>query len=143
MDDKTMLGRLSDQLKRHEGVELKPYVCPAGYLTIGVGRNIQDNGISMEEAEILLLNDIDRCWMQAKTLPGWDSMNEARRAVLVNMVFNMGLPRVQGFKKMLAALEDEDYAAATREMLDSRWARQVGDRATELAEQMAYGGWRQ
>ena len=132
--------RLREMLIRHEGMRLKPYRCPAGKLTIGVGRNLEDVGISEDEAFYLLDNDIRRAEATAAECAGrhgvlWEGLPEDARLVLLNMAFNLGY-RLGGFRKMFAALRKGDYEDAAREMLDSRWARQVGQRAIELAEIM-------
>jgi lysozyme len=124
-------------IKKHEGLRLSPYKCTSGKLTIGYGRNIEDNGISKQEAEIMLFNDISSCEGELDLkIPIWRDLSEPRRAVLVNMVFNLGYPRFSKFKKMLKAIKEKDFNRAAAEMLDSRWARQVGNRAIELAEIM-------
>ena len=129
------MKKLIDQLIRHEGMRLRPYKCPAGKLTIGVGRNIEDNGITEAEAIILLMNDIERCkWEIETAFPWFTRLNSARYDVLVNMCFNMGVSRLSSFRKMLKALQDDDYETAAIEGLDSRWARQVGKRAEELMQ---------
>ena len=134
------MKELIKQLIEHEGIELKPYKCPAGYWTIGVGRNLQENGISEVEAMILLMNDIERCQGEVDTaMPFAQSLSKARYNVLINMCFNMGISRLLGFRKMSAALRRGDYAGAAIEGLDSRWARQVGDRAVELMKIMKEG----
>ena len=128
-----MMKELMDQIIRHEGMRLKPYKCTSGKLTIGVGRNIEDNGITEAEALILLMNDIERCKWEVETAFSWfTKLDTARYDVLVNMCFNMGISRLWSFKKMLAALKKGDYKTAAIEGLDSRWARQVGNRAIEL-----------
>ena len=134
------MKELIDQLIRHEGICLKPYKCPAGKWTIGIGRNIEDNGITEAEAIILLMNDIERCKWEVETAFPWVSgLNTARYYVLVNMCFNMGISRLSSFKKMLTALRDGDYNTTSIEGLDSRWARQVGNRAIELMQTMKKG----
>ena len=65
----------------------------------------------------------------------------ARQAVIENMIFNLGLTRFRGFKKMIKAIEDYDYLEAAKQMLDSKWSRQVGNRSIELAEMMSSGEW--
>lgn len=138
--DETMCKKAIEMLKRHEGLRLRPYLCPAGKLTIGYGRNLEDNGISRAEAEELLYNDYYRCKDELKQFAFWDALDECRQDVLVNMVFNMGLTRLMGFKKMLNALAMGDPCLAADEMLDSKWARDdVPARATELAALMRAG----
>jgi len=132
--------RLKKALVRHEGLRLKPYTCTANKLTIGVGRNIQDNGISEAEAMLLLENDIDAIVRDLnRALPWWQQLDEARREVLANMVFNMGIGTVLTFKNTLAAVRAGDYKKAAALMLQSKWATQVGNRAKELAAQMETG----
>lgn len=133
------IGRVAELIKKHEGLRLKPYKCSAGKLTIGYGRNLEDRGISPYEAETLLHNDIQDCYAQCIKLPFWNRLNEARQAVLIDMCFNLGISRLKGFKKMLAAVDRGDYATAAKEMLDSAWAFQVKTRAVELAEIMKTG----
>ena len=138
-----MSRRLEHQLIRHEGLKLKPYVCPAGKLTIGIGRNLEANGISEEEALFLLRNDLE--WVKAgldRNVPWWRSLDEVRQAVLQNMAFNLGIGGLLGFKKFLSALQNGVYTTAAAEMLDSRWADQVGPRAIELSEMVKFGEWR-
>ena len=129
------------QLKTDEGLRLKPYHCTAGALTIGYGRNLDAVGITEAEADIMLRADIEIAERGAQALVGnvWDSLSPARKAVLINMTFNLGRTRLAAFKNFLAALSVADYDTAADEMLDSRWARQVGDRATRLSDAMRRG----
>lgn len=136
--------RLKAMLVRHEGLRLKPYRDTVGKLTIGVGRNLDDCGISNEEAAVLLDNDITRVWQElTKKLPFFGALSADRQNALVDMAFNLGLaallPPGKAFYKMLAAMEHADFEGAAREMLSSAWARQVGDRAGELAGIMLRG----
>ncbi len=126
-------------IKKHEGLRLKPYRCSSQKITIGYGRNLQDNGITLEEAEAMLQHDVGAAIKEAKSLPFFESLNEPRQAVIVDMLFNMGLPRFGMFKKMIAAIECEHWHVAANEMLNSRWARQVGKRANTLSEMMRLG----
>lgn len=134
-----MIESLEDMLIRHEGLRLKPYRDSVGKLTIGVGRNLDDVGITEEEARYLLKNDIQKAVVEAKRFRWYAKLNNPRKQAIIDMIFNLGPSRFLGFKKMLAALEAGDYEAAAREMLDSKWAQQVGRRATELAEIMRTG----
>ena len=135
-----MEERLIKLLITHEGLRLKPYRDTVGKLTIGVGRNLDDVGITEEEALYLLTNDIKRVldFLKGK-LPYWNEFTETRKMALVDMCFNLGPGGFLSFKKMLASLENGDYEQAAREMLDSKWARQVGRRAEKLAEMMRKG----
>ncbi len=129
-----MIDAITADLKRDEGLRPKPYRCSAGKLTIGYGRNIEDVGITEDEAEILLDHDI----RQARTdldhaLPWWRDLPASWQRGLVNMRFNLGLTRLLGFKRMLAALQAGDGDRAADEALDSKWAQQVGARARRVA----------
>lgn len=124
-----------DDLKRDEGLRLKPYRDTVGKLTIGYGRNLDDVGITEDEAEYMLEGDIEHVLEQLdRTLPWWNDLNESRKRALVNMAFNLGIGGLLKFKKMLAALKAGDYEHAAVEALDSRWAKQVGQRADRIAE---------
>lgn len=128
------------QLKVDEGVKLKPYRDTVGKLTIGVGRNLDDVGISMAEVDALLDNDIATAEATAKTLfPTFDSLSDARKAVVVNMAFNLGQHRLAGFVRFREAVSKGEFEAAAKHMLDSGWASQVGNRAQRLAKQMRDG----
>jgi lysozyme len=133
---------LEDQLIDHEGLELKPYRCTAEKLTIGVGRNIEDRGITEDEARYLLKNDIkiveDELLEKKPVVAGLDSV---RQRVLVDMGFNLGIPTLLKFQNMWAAIEEEDFQTAADEAMDSRWAKQVGRRAERLCQAMATGEW--
>lgn len=131
-----------DLLKKHEGLRLKPYRCSAGKLTIGYGRNLDDVGISEEEAEMLLLNDLLTANIEVENRFLWfQELDEVRKAVVVNMIFNLGIARFSAFKKTISLIEEGSYSEAAQEMLDSRWANQVGSRANELSEMMRTGLW--
>lgn len=119
-------------LRAHEGLRLKPYKCTAGKLTIGYGRNLEDNGITENEAEILLATDIQNAYKEVSKFEFWNRLTLDRKAVLVDMCFNMGISKLKTFKKFLSALERANYNVAADEMLDSKWARQVGSRAQDL-----------
>jgi lysozyme len=138
--DLVNLQRLWEQLVHHEGLRLKPYRCSAGKLTIGVGRNLEDVGLTEEEALLLLGNDISRVITELdQNIPAFSSLDEIRKRVLVDMGFNLGINRLMKFRRMLAALEAGDWSQAAVEMMDSRWARQVGSRAERLKLMMETG----
>jgi len=126
-----------EQIKLDEGLRLKPYQCTANKFTIGFGRNIEDNGITEDEAEYLLMNDIKST--QDELLANFEwfvTLGAPKQGVLINMCFNLGLTRFKRFKKMIAAIEMGDYNEAAEQMLDSKWARQVGNRAIRLSNAM-------
>lgn len=135
-----MIEQLRDLLTKHEGLRLKPYKDTVGKLTIGVGRNLEDVGISKEEALFLLENDIARVVAQCRQSFLWfDFLSPERQAAIANMVFNLGLRGFMGFKNMIAAIEKGDFDMAAIEMLDSEWSAQVGKRATELSHMIKDG----
>lgn len=131
---------LKQQLTRHEGLRLKPYKDTVGKLTIGVGRNLDDVGLFADEIDLMLTNDINRSIKDLTDhLSWWNSLDEARRLVLANMAFNLGIARLMGFHKMLTALQSGDYQKAADEMKESEWYKQTGVRALELVNQMRNG----
>tara|TARA_R100000234_G_C4955463_1_gene159313 strand:+ start:155 stop:565 length:411 start_codon:yes stop_codon:yes gene_type:complete len=130
--------RLSKQLLYHEGIRLKPYRCSADKLTIGIGRNIEDVGITEEEAFYLLNNDIKKVVEQCQRNFEWfDGLNDLRKEAIVNLVFNMGFGKFLQFKKTIKHIENEEFELAGAELLDSRYAQQVGQRAIDVANQLA------
>ena len=126
-------------LEIDEGLKLKPYRCTAGKLTIGYGRNLEDRGITIAEAEYLLQNDVECFHAQLSKFPAFAKLNEARQAVLINMAFNLGVDGLRNFKMMWAAISLDNYQGAAVQMLQSKWAGQVGERAKRLAEIMRRG----
>ena len=128
-----------EQLKIDEGFRGKPYKCTEGKTTIGYGRNLDDNPLTESEAEYLLQNDLNKVLKDVVRLPYYSKLNTKRRSVIINMVYDLGITRFKKFIKMNAALTVSDYELAAIEMLDSKWAVQVGDRATRLSKQMSRG----
>jgi len=126
-----------DDLKRDEGLRLKPYLCTAGKTTIGYGRNLSDRGITREEADFLLANDYISTKIQLRNnLDFYDDLPENVQSALINMAFNMGVLGLLRFKRMLYAMERGDFDEAALEALKSLWARQVGARADRIAKQI-------
>lgn len=141
-DNSCSMSSLTDQLIRDEAVRLKPYRDSVGKLTIGIGRNLDDKGISLDEAKVLLSDDIAEVTQQlADHLPWTTELDEPRRGVLLNMAFNLGTIGLLGFHNTLTLISEGHYDEAATAMLESRWASQVGARATRLAEQMRTGQW--
>ena len=131
--------KASQYTKKFEGLNLLPYTCPTGHLTIGYGHNLEE-GITLEMAETLLQADLRLAEMEVSSKVAYfNKLDEARQFVLVDMCFNMGLKKLFTFKKFFAALLKRDYPVAAREMLNSKWAVQVGNRAKKLAEIMRTG----
>lgn len=120
-------------LKHCEGYSDKPYMDTVEKITIGWGRNLSDNGISVDEAELMFQNDLKRALTDLNPFPWFVNSPENVQAALVNMSFNLGITRLLGFKRMIAAINEKNYTLAAREALDSKWASQVGRRATDIA----------
>lgn len=142
------MDKLVKMLRRHEG-EVKTngrhlaYRCPAGYWTIGIGRNIDPEnglGLSDDEVDYLLSNDITRVIKElGSAFPWFSDLDEARRDAMIDICFNVGLPRLKGFEKALEAMGRADYEKAADEFLNSKWARQVGNRAIEVTDMIRQG----
>lgn len=131
---------LLQDLKRDEGMLLKPYRDTVGKLTIGIGRNLDDVGISENEALSLAKSDIFKVTGGLDVaLPWWRTMSEPRQRALANMAFNLGVTGLLGFRKALQALQDGNFNQAASEFLDSKWAVQVGDRSKRVAEMIREG----
>ena len=151
----TLMNRIKAQLVRYEGLRLKPYRCTAGKLTIGIGRNLDDCGISHIEAYVLLENDIQNCEKQLlDEIPEiYNGLDEVRKSVLLSMCISipqsrfaplrepcyLGIGGLLEFNNTLAFIAAGDWERAANNMLVSRWAKQVGRRAIELSELMRKG----
>jgi lysozyme len=131
------------QLKADEGVIPHAYQDSEGYWTIGCGRLIDKRlggCLSDDEINYLLNNDLFRADKEARSLfAGFDRLSDARKAVLISMAFNLGQTRLAGFQRLREAVKELDWEQAAAEMLDSKWAAQVGQRAQRLAQQMRTG----
>jgi len=147
-----MTTTLRKMLILHEGLRQKAYddataktLRPGktleGKLTIGVGRNLTDRGLTRSEIDFMLDHDIDRATRGAAIYPWFSALNEPRQAVCVSMVFCCGPNGWRGFKKTHLALSKSRWDTAAIELLDSRFAEQVGDRALHLAEMLRTGRW--
>ena len=124
-------------LKLHEGYRQYPYTDSLGIVTIGYGRNLESRGLTESEATYLLEQDVDQA--EEYLHKGYDyyyELSGERKAVMIDMMVNLGATRLRSFRKMHEALEDQDYEVAALEMLDSKWARQVGTRAITLSKIM-------
>ena len=134
------MATLVDQLILHEGLQLKPYSDTTGHLTIGVGRNLSDVGISEDEARFLLAHDLQWCERRLRQYWPWtDQLDSIRRRVLLDMLFNLGLAKFTQFQKFLTLCEVQSFGRAAEEMLESLWAHQVGRRAERLSGMMRTG----
>lgn len=135
-------ARLSKQLEIDEGRRRRIYLDNANppRWTGGVGRNLSDRGFSDDEIDLMLKNDIDEAVRIAKGLiPAYDQLDDVRQEVVCNMAFNLGIVRLGGFKRFLAAVNRHDYQSAATEMQDSAWYTQVGARAKRLVQAMREG----
>ena len=136
------MSKLVEMLRLHEGVRYKVYLCSEGYETIGVGRNISEGGLglSKDEVEFLLVNDIKRVQDELTRNFSWFlDLNEARRDAMVDICFNLGLTRLRSFANALEAMSYGQYEIAANEFMDSRWSQQVGNRAVEVTEMIRTG----
>jgi lysozyme len=137
--------KATDQIKQDEGLVLHAYQDHLGFDTIGYGRLIdrrKGGGISEEEALYLLKNDVSaRLSVLENAIPFFARLDDARKAVLLNMSFQLGIAGLLKFKSTLAFIEDGDFENASANMLKSLWAKQTPQRAKRLAEQMRTGQW--
>ncbi|CAB4151553.1 COG3772 Phage-related lysozyme (muraminidase) [uncultured Caudovirales phage] len=133
------MKNLKDWIKKQEAFKSHPYLDTVGKLTIGWGRNIEDNGISKDEADYLFDNDFARCQRELAPFPWYVNSPQNVQDALMNMCFNLGIGRLLGFRKMIMALTAKDYTKAAIEALDSKWAEQVGQRAKDVALMMRQG----
>ena len=137
------MEKLIKMLKRHEGTETHAYECSEGKITVGVGRNIDQQGgmgLSDDEIDYLLQNDIERVIKELSSeYPWFNSLDDVRKDAIVDISFNLGQTRLRLFKRALAAMEAGDYTEASTEFLDSKWAKQVGGRALELTDMISSG----
>ena len=154
-------AHLLEELVKHEGLRLQVYQDTLGIDTIGIGRNLKDRGISKEELDELDIPTIDHVYEYGITEayamvlaendvqiveeellrahPCVEDLDAVRQLVLVDMAFNMGVPRLCKFKKMWNAVHEKKFDIAAKEMLDSRWANQVKSRSVKLANSMHNG----
>ena len=131
---------LKDQLRIDEGVRQFPYVDTRGKITVGVGHNLTDNGLSDDEINYLLDNDIDHAVDELdKNFSWWRAMTDNRQQALTNFCFNVGIGTVLTFKNTMAHMQAGDYQAAANSILQSKWALQVHDRANRIADQIRNG----
>jgi lysozyme len=135
-------------IKKHEGLRLKPYQCTEGRWTVGYGHNLDSHRepvpeiISLQEAEDYFEADLAAAIHACVLLvPGWDLLDDVRQAVMIDMAFNLGPFGLENFKNMLTAISEKDWQLAALEMLNSRWAGQVDNRAIELARMMETVEW--
>ena len=146
---------ITQRLVLHEGCVLKPYRCTEGYLTIGVGRNLETNPLTVEEKRVcgdymhgitknaafyLLRNDIDRVLEDCtKKIPFWTNLDDDRKYALLDMSFQLGIKGVLKFKRMLGAMGVGNWKEAAEQCLDSKYAQQTPNRAKRIARTIETG----
>lgn len=133
-----MMAKLRRSLVEHEGFKRIPYVDTVGKITIGIGYNLTDRGLSDDWINHQYLQDVTYFYIHLSNFPWFGKLNEDRQIVLIDMCF-MGLKRFLEFKNMIDALEKENYQQAAYEMLNSEWAHEVKNRAAQLAQGMLTG----
>jgi len=129
------LDRVKKLIEENEDRTLRPYVCTSGKITIGVGRNLTDVGISWDEADTLFAIDVNKAYFSLCRIfrkEGFLNLPEIIQEVLMDMCFNLGETRFRGFVKMIDAVKAEDWSKMIDEMVDSRWYKQVPERASKL-----------
>jgi lysozyme len=138
------MSNLTEMLRRHEGCETHAYSCTANRLTIGCGRNIDPaGGLGLSEDEIIYLleNDITRCVKELEGFPWFPELVGARRDAMIDICFNLGISRLKLFKLALAAMGNHDYNTAAAEFINSKWSKQTGNRAIEVALMIKTGNY--
>lgn len=131
---------LIDTLVRHEGLRHKPYEDTTGHISIGVGRNLDGMGLSDDEIFYMLQNDITRCERElTNAFPWYSHLNSPRQEAMINLAFNLGIPRLRGFRNAIRAMAVKDFEEAADHFLDSKWAKQVGKRAFEVTYMIRTG----
>lgn len=124
----------AEMIMQHEGFRGQMYKCSEGYWTIGYGLNLEADGITKEEAEIILVNRIIRCLDDLESFRWWEGLNDARKAAITNMRYQLGATGFRKFKKTLQYLELSLFAHAANEMLNSLWAKQTPNRAADISK---------
>ena len=140
MNNYSLLDAVSKVLKEHEGWRSTPYKCSLGYTTVGYGRNLDTNPLTPEEGEYLLNSDLKKTFASLdRILPDWEAYEFTRQVALIDMMYQLGPSRFGGFTKMLNAIENDDWDTASKECLDSLYAKQVPNRAKKIAHWLEMG----
>jgi len=134
MDVKTLI-------EQHEGRRRKPYKCTAGKTSIGIGRNLDDVGLSDDEIDYLFANDLRRAQDAASKYPWFAELSEVRQAAIIDMIFNLGPSRFAGFRNFIQAMSQKQYSWAAAELKDSRWFSQVGRRGPRIVSMILTNDW--
>ncbi len=125
---------VKERIKQHEGKRHTPYMDSEGILTVGYGRNLEAIPFSDDEIDLMFENDFRAAVDRAESFFVYHALNEVRRGVLIEMIFQMGAKGVAKFVKFLDAAAEGDWQRAHDEMLNSRWANQTPERAEKLAK---------
>jgi lysozyme len=133
------MENLLKMLRLHEGVKHTVYLDSVGIETIGVGRNLKERGLSDDEIDYLLVNDVNICKAEAKEFDWYEDLNTVRREAILNLLFNLGRSRFGQFKMAIAGLQRQDYDEAADQFWDSRWRTQVGKRAEDICHMIRTG----
>ena len=133
------MQNLIKMLRQHEGVRNTVYLDSLGIETIGVGRNLKEVGLSDDEIDYLLSNDVARCKAEADKFYWYGELDSVRQEAILNLLFNLGRPRFTGFVKAITALANHDYELSADEFYDSRWRTQVGQRAEDICHMIRTG----
>lgn len=134
-------GKAANYITDNEGYRRDMYLDSEGIPTIGIGFNLEE-GFSLEESQMILKHRMGRLIDElCQSVPVYIDVCQVRKIVLLDMAYNLGVPKLTKFRKMLAALNRRDYQLAAQEMLDSRYARQVKGRARRNAQMMETGEW--
>jgi lysozyme len=122
-------------LRQDEGYELKPYTDSVGKITIGIGHNLTDRGISHGMVLELASDDILEAYEFTRMMfPSLDQYSDPRKQALISMMFNLGPTKFKQFEQMAHAIKAGEWDTAAKNALDSRWAIQVGDRSNRIAK---------
>jgi len=130
--------RIQAWIKQCEGLKLEAYVDTRGHLTVGWGRNLE-NGISQDEAEFMFQNDLARCVKELEQYAWYQIQPQHIKNALINMNFNLGITKLTEFTHMISALINKDYTTASYAALNSNWAKEVGQRAKDIALMIRQG----
>lgn len=130
-----------DLIASHEGESAKPYMDTVGKLSIGIGRNLTDKGLSPAEVDYLFQNDLGEAHDAAKSFPWFHSLDEVRQAALIDLIFNLGLTKFRKFVQFISAMAARDWVWAAEELKDSVWWTQVGRRGPRIRSMILTGQW--
>lgn len=142
MINDNLFSRCRLMLKRDEGIVRKPYRCPAGYITIGIGRNLEGKELSDKAVDFLLREDIEEALITCKQIFGkqFETFSEVRQLALINLAFNLGYYKLSQFKRTIAAIKAGQWKEAAENLLKSKYAMQVKSRANRVALMLSEEG---